>query len=156
MSSPPPEIAPPAGRAAAVVLAACFALICVEPYLGRLKSPSLYSDDVVRVAQLQTSPLRVLLFRPINEHMAPVFATISWATWVAAGGRLTGAVRAFTLVSYLPFVLSLGVLGLVVRGSSARRRRPWWRWPPSASRGSTSRRSCGIRPAASPGRCWGR
>jgi hypothetical protein len=109
------QISPMGRRAAAVLLAAGFVLICVEPYLGRLKFPSLYSDDVVRVAQLQTSPLRVLLFRPVNEHMAPVFETLSWATWNAAGRRLTNAAVAFTWVSYVPFVLSLGMLGLLIR-----------------------------------------
>lgn len=104
------------GRGAvAAGLAASFVLICIYPYLGRLQFPSLYSDDVVRVAELQTKPLRELLFRPFNEHMAPLFEAVSWAAWEGAGRRLTDAPRAFTLASYVPFVLSLGVLGLLIR-----------------------------------------
>src|SRR3954452_24405833 len=65
MSSPQSKISRSGRRAAAGLLAASFVLICTEPYLGRLKFPSLYSDDVVRIAHLQTRPLRVLLFRPV-------------------------------------------------------------------------------------------
>src|SRR4051794_21425430 len=83
------------------------------PYLGRLKHPSLYTDDVVRIAQLQTTPLPRLLFLPFNEHMAPLFQGLSWLTWHLAGGRLAWAPLAFTLVSYVPFVLSLVLLGWV-------------------------------------------
>lgn len=99
-------------RAAAL---AVFAALCAWPYLGRLTNPSLYSDDVVRVEQLQTAPLGDLLFRPFNEHMAPLFQLTSWLSWRAAGRSLARAPLAFTVASYLPFLAVLGLLGRVVR-----------------------------------------
>ena len=104
------------GHAATVVgLALGFAVICLAPHLGRLSAPSLFSDDVTRVTLLQTSPVRSLLFRPFNEHMAPAFEVVSWVTWQLAGRRLAAAPLAFTVASFVPFVLSMVMLGLVVR-----------------------------------------
>jgi hypothetical protein len=100
---------------ATVPLAALFVGLCGYPHLLRLERPSLYCDDVVRVAVLQVLPLRSVVFRPFNEHMAPLFDVVSWATWELAGRRLTLAPRAFTWAGLAPFVLSLGVLGLLVR-----------------------------------------
>jgi hypothetical protein len=92
--------------------------ICLSPHLGRLSAPSLFSDDVTRIADLQTTPLGNLLFRPFNEHVAPLFELVSWVTWQLAGRRLTHAPAAFTAAALVPFFLCLIALGSLVRRES--------------------------------------
>lgn len=94
--------------------AAAFCAILGVPLAFRLAHVSLYGDDVVRIAQLQTTPLSQLLFRPFNEHMAPLFEVVSWTTWQIAGHRLTLAPIAFTLAAFVPFLLSLLLLHALV------------------------------------------
>lgn len=106
------------GRATDFTLIAVGVALVLVPYLGRLKHPSLYTDDVVRIAQLQTTTLPRLLFLPFNEHMAPLFQGLSWLTWHLASGSLVRAPMAFTMVSYLPFALSLGLLGWLIRAET--------------------------------------
>jgi hypothetical protein len=101
--------------AAQAVLFVAFLALCVAPHVARLRHPSIYGDDVMRVWMLQTSPLAEQLFRPFNEHMAPVFDTVSWVTWQLAGRRLERAPVAFTAAALVPFVLALGALALLVR-----------------------------------------
>ncbi len=91
-----------------------FTAICLGPHLHRLRHPSLFMDDVARIKDLQTKPLRALLFRPFEEHMAPVFEIVSGTTWQLAGKRLSNAPLAFTMMSYLPFLLCLWLLALVL------------------------------------------
>src|SRR3954447_17089654 len=97
-------------RSTEILLIGVGIAVGLTPYLARLKAPSLYTDDVVRIVQLQTMPLHRLLFLPFNEHMAPLFQGLSWLIWHLAGGTLVHAPLAFTLVSYIPYVLSLGLL----------------------------------------------
>ena len=85
-------------------------VILILPHFSRVVDASLYADDVNRIFELQTRPLGELMFRPFNEHMAPFFETVSWVTWQAADRRLTSAPIAFTLSSYVPFALCLGLL----------------------------------------------
>lgn len=94
-------------------VAACLAL-CLAPHLSRLRGPSLYADDVDRVAQLQTETLGGMLFAPFNEHLAPLFQLVSRLTWESAGHSLARAPLTFTLASFLPFVLTLGLLARVL------------------------------------------
>src|SRR5207248_557478 len=56
-----------------------------------------------------------ILFEPFNEHLAPLFQSVSWLTWQFTGARLARAPLAFTLASYLPFGLTLGLLAWVLR-----------------------------------------
>ena len=98
----------------AAPVAACL-ILGASPHLARLKTPSLYADDVDRVAQLRTGTLGGILFAPFNEHVAPLFQVVSWTTWRLAGGRLAQAPLAFTLASFLPFVLTLAVLWRVLK-----------------------------------------
>jgi hypothetical protein len=86
----------------------------VYPHFLRLRTPSLYSDDIVRIAQVRTMPLSVMLVRPFNEHMAPLFELTTWVTWQLAGKRLVVAPVAFTVASILPSVLSLFCLVILV------------------------------------------
>jgi hypothetical protein len=108
-------------RAAAVLLILAIITILVVPHLSRIRHPSIYSDDIARIGDLQARPLHRLLFRPFNEHMAPFFETVSWVTWQAAGRDLTRAALAFTLASYLPYVLCLGLLARCVRRETGSR-----------------------------------
>lgn len=97
---------------------AWFALLmafCVAPYVPRIRFPSLYADDVVRVVDLRTQSARFLLSRPVNEHLAPLFECVSIVTWNLAGRRLAHAAVAFTLASYVPFILTIGALWLFLR-----------------------------------------
>jgi hypothetical protein len=98
-----------------VLLTVAFVAVCLGPHLDRIRHPSLFADDVTRIMRLQTEPLSVLLFRPFQEHMAPLFEIVSWATWQAAGRRLSHAPLAFTVASYVPFIVVLGLLGGFVR-----------------------------------------
>jgi hypothetical protein len=89
-------------------------LVCLSLHLPRLLHPSIYGDDVARIGDLQTRPLAGLVFLPFNEHMAPFFQSASWTTWQLAGRSLTMAPLAFTLASYLPWVLCLSILGRLI------------------------------------------
>jgi hypothetical protein len=102
-------------NAMTVALRAAFVSLCLLPHAARLRFPSLVGDDVLRVEDLQAYPLSSLWFRPFNEHMAPIFETVSWATWRLAGRRLAAAPLAFTIASFLPFVLCLAALGKLAR-----------------------------------------
>jgi hypothetical protein len=106
------------GRAAFALMVVSFLAICLSPHLGRLSDPSLFSDDVTRVEHLQTTSLSKMLFRPFNEHVAPVFELVSWVTWQLAGRRLTHAPAAFTAAALVPFLLCLVVLASLVRRES--------------------------------------
>ena len=102
-------------KALSIALAVLFVSLCLLPHAARLRFPSLVGDDVLRVENLQAHPLRMLWFRPFNEHMAPIFETVSWVTWRLAGRRLAAAPWAFTVSSFMPFVFCLGALGDLAR-----------------------------------------
>jgi hypothetical protein len=104
--------------AAVALLAMAFVTLCSLPHAARLFHPSLFSDDVIRIADLQTKPLLALLLRPFNEHVAPVFELVSWTTWQLAGRLLSNAAVAFTMASILPFLLCMPALGELVRRES--------------------------------------
>ena len=106
------------GRASMALMIVSFLAICLSPHFGRLSEPSLFSDDVTRVEHLQTMPLGNMLFRPFNEHVAPVFELVSWVTWQLAGRRLTHAPAAFTAAALVPFLLCLAALASLVRRES--------------------------------------
>lgn len=92
-----------------------FVALLVAPHLGRLTHPSLYGDDLIRLADLRNMPLGSVLFRPFNEHMAPAFELWTWAIWQVVGGGLRWAPSALTLASVLPFALLLGAVGVWLR-----------------------------------------
>src|SRR6516162_9940815 len=68
-------------KSSIAVMTVLFLVICLSPHIGRLLEPSLFSDDVTRIAELQTTPLSSLILRPFNEHVAPLFDVVSWVTW---------------------------------------------------------------------------
>jgi hypothetical protein len=88
--------------------------LCLAPYVDRLRNPSLYADDVARIADLQTIPIGSMLLRPFNEHLAPLFEALSWVTWQMSGQKLANAPAAFTVASYLPFPLTIAFLAWAV------------------------------------------
>lgn len=92
-----------------------FALLCVWPFLGRLGYPSLYGDDVVRIASERVVGLPRLLFQPFNEHMAPAFQALTSVCWALSFDRLTRAAIALTWASYPPFFMSVILLYRVLR-----------------------------------------
>jgi len=92
-------------RIPCVLLLLVFGLIVVEPLRMRAKGPSIYADDVVRIAQVRTMPLARMVVRPFNEHLAPLFELETAAVWSLCDERLTHAPLAFTLASLLPFLL---------------------------------------------------
>lgn len=100
-------------RAAAPIL--LIGALSLTPHAARLAFPSLVGDDVQRIEDLQAHPLSELWFRPFNEHMAPIFETVSWIAWRLAGRRLELAPLAFTLASFLPFILGLATLAGLAR-----------------------------------------
>ena len=106
---------PRRGRAGPVAALAVLA-VGLWPWMNHLlRHPSLLSDDAARVEDLQLRPLSALLLRPFNEHLAPLFETVSWLAWQGAGRQLAHAAAAFTVASYLPFVLALLALGNLAR-----------------------------------------
>lgn len=102
-------------RVMRVALGVFCVAICFVPFLSRLRWPSIYADDVVRLSQLQTETLGGMLFQPFNEHVAPLFQLVSWLTWQLAGRSLANLPLAFTLASFVPFLLTLGMLHKVMR-----------------------------------------
>ena len=96
-----------------------FALLCLWPHLGRLRYPSLYGDDVVRIASERVSGTPRLLFRPFNEHMAPLFQALTGVCWRLSFDRLTRAAIVLTWASYLPFLIILPVLFRILREETA-------------------------------------
>jgi hypothetical protein len=101
------------------LLGVAFATVCLFPHAARLEHSSIYGDDVIRIADLQTRPLNALLFRPFNEHVAPLFELVSWTTWQLAGRVLSRAAVAFTVATLFPFLLCLVALGELVRRESS-------------------------------------
>lgn len=101
-------------RGAILVTGLLLLAICVWPWSKHLlRETSLLGDDTPRIEDLQLKPLSALLFRPFNEHLAPVFESVSWIAWHAAGKSLERAAWTFTVASYIPFVLCVIGIGLV-------------------------------------------
>ncbi len=103
-------------RLATIVGVVFFAAILLVPPALRLAHPSLYADDVARIGELQEGrSIGLFLFTPFNEHIAPLFQAVSATTWTLAHGSLTTAPLAFTLASLVPHLLSLILLGVLIR-----------------------------------------
>ncbi len=103
---------PRLGRAAAL---AAFALICSVPYARWMAQPCLFDDDFLRVGSLRRSGLAESLFRPFNEHMAPLFEVVSWLAWQASGRDIRAIPAAFGASSMIAFGLTVGLLAALIR-----------------------------------------
>ena len=97
-------------RPLAMAWAVGFAATCGLPYLLWWAHPSLFDDDFLRVGGLRRSTLGESLFRPFNEHMAPLFETVTWLAWVGAGRRVSSTPLAFQVSSYLAFGATVALL----------------------------------------------
>jgi hypothetical protein len=107
-------------RVLCVLLLLIFGLAVLEPLRLRAKGPSIYADDVVRIAQVRRMPLSQMVVRPFNEHLAPLFELETAAVWSVCGDRLTRAPLAFTLASLLPFLLcEIALFGLLWRETAS-------------------------------------
>jgi hypothetical protein len=89
---------------------------CATPHLlMRLTRPSLYADDVVRIEAVRTVPSSTALARPFNEHLAPLFDLVTWASWRLCAGRLPLAPAVFTTASLMPAAFCAIALGCLIR-----------------------------------------
>jgi hypothetical protein len=91
-----------------------FVGLCAWPYFRWFAHPSLFDDDFQRVGSLRRLTLGEALFRPFNEHMAPLFETISWLAWQSANHDVLNLPLAFQVSSYLAFIATVAMLALVV------------------------------------------
>jgi len=103
-----------AGRWARVALGLVFGAVLVLPHLARVRHPSLFGDDLMRVRLFQDVTLGEALYLPFNEHMAPLFDALTWGLWRSAGRRLVNAPVGFTMAALVPYALTLAALGRAV------------------------------------------
>ena len=100
---------------------ATFALICLivflcgTPQVESWRFPSLFDDDLTRVGALRRGDFPAALFRPFNEHLAPLFELVSWLAWWAVGQRVDRVATGFLVASYVAWGVTLTALGAVVR-----------------------------------------
>ncbi len=108
----------PGRMALLVLLGLGFVALCVRPYVGWLAFPSLYHDDFMRVWSLRNTPIRQALFRPFNEHMAPLFETLSYLAWLASGRDLGSIAVGFMAASFAGLAASVGMVWALIRRES--------------------------------------
>lgn len=106
-------------RLAAVLASLVFLLALAAPHRDRWQHPSLFADDIVRVGDLRHNSLKKLIFRPINEHVAPLTEGLSWLCWRLAGSRLTHAPGTFTAASLASLAAAIALLGWLIRRETA-------------------------------------
>ena len=96
-------------------LMAAFAVLCGLPYGRWVEHPSLFHDDLMRAESLRNSTLGQALFRPFNEHMAPLFETVSYLAWLGAGRRIEGLPLTFLIASFASFGATTAILAALIR-----------------------------------------
>ncbi len=114
-NSAPAPVPSLGARALQLLLTVVLLALLLYPWTTRLKSPSIVLDDIARIESLRTLSLTSRLVAPFNEHLAPVFETVTTLTWWLAGGKLEHAPLAMTVASYVPFLGCLAVLWFLVR-----------------------------------------
>ena len=100
---------------ARIGLACGLVALCGWPYLRWFAHPSLFDDDFLRVGSLRRSTLGEALFRPFNEHMAPLFETVSWLAWRGAGRQVLAMPMAFQVASFAAFGVTVTLLAALIR-----------------------------------------
>lgn len=102
-------------RLARLILSATvLVLLCGIPYLRWMAYPSLFDDDFLRVGSLRRTSLVEALFRPFNEHMAPLFEIVTWLAWQGSGRSLINVPLAFMVASMLAFGVTVGLIGTMI------------------------------------------
>ncbi len=96
------------------ILVLGFILLCVWPYVGLARSPSLFDDDLTRVGSLRQSTVASSLFRPFNEHLAPLFELVSWFAWWGTGERVETIATGFLVASYTATAFCAFTLAAVI------------------------------------------
>ena len=94
---------------------AAFVAACAWPYAHWWAHPSLFDDDFLRVGSLRRSDLSEALFRPFNEHMAPLFEVVSWLAWVGSGRSILTIALAFQVTSYAATATTAALLAAWIR-----------------------------------------
>ena len=89
--------------------------LAVWPYLAWACLPSLFDDDVTRVGDFRRSTFPGSLFRPFNEHVAPLFEVVGWLAWWGSGRQVELIASRFLVASYVAWFATLVMLGLMVR-----------------------------------------
>jgi hypothetical protein len=89
-------------------------VLVLAPFARRLVRPTLFGDDVVRIAQIRNESLGEVLRRPFNEHLAPGHGLLTWVAWELCGRRLVAAPWTFAVSAWLSYGVMLGVLGWAV------------------------------------------
>ena len=102
-------------RAAAAVAWAVAGVACAVPLVLAWPDPSLFDDDLIRVGALRRGHFPALLFRPFNEHLAPLFELASWLAWRAVGGRVESVAAAFQVAAYAAWGATLAALVALIR-----------------------------------------
>lgn len=111
----------PSRRDRTLVLGLALVILLAWPYAQRLRHPSLYADDIVRVAFTRNLPVSRTLFLPFNEHMAPLFDLVTRSVWALTDGRLVQAPLAFTIAGLVPLPIALVLLARVIRRQTGSR-----------------------------------
>ena len=88
--------------------------LCGFPYLELARHPSLFDDDFTRVGGLRRLPVWDSLWRPFNEHLAPLFELMSRLAWWASGEDVEVIATAFLAASGLATLATALALGAVV------------------------------------------
>ena len=101
-------------RAVRVALILIWISLCALPYLEPARHPSLFDDDFTRVGGLRRFPFWTALWRPFNEHLAPLFELVTRLAWWAAGENVAEVSRTFLAASYLATVATAVAVGAVV------------------------------------------
>ncbi len=94
---------------------AAFVVACAWPYARWWAHPSLFDDDFLRVGSLRRSDLSEALFRPFNEHMAPLFEVVSWLAWVGSGRSILTIALGFQVASYAATATTAALLAAWIR-----------------------------------------
>ncbi len=110
-----PQKDPVGGSNFVLPLAVIFATLCVWPYARWFAHPSLFDDDLLRVGSLRRSTLGESLFRPFNEHMAPLFEVVSRLAWIAAGRQVSTVALTYQVSCFLAFTLTTLLLASVIQ-----------------------------------------
>ena len=100
---------------ATIALMALIVLTCVAPQVESWRFPSLFDDDLTRVGGLRRGHFPAALFRPFNEHLAPLFELVSWLAWWGVGERVDRVATGFLIASYVAWGATLAALAAVVR-----------------------------------------